>query len=977
MDTITGGAVPRSQRRLERGVCVGRYVVVGWVGEGGMGVVYKAYDPELERAVALKLLHASGDPDSSSATLRRDRLLREAKALARLSHPNVLAVFDVGTFGNDVFLATEFVEGPTLADWLKDAKPSRAAILAAMLDAGEGLAAAHRAGLVHRDFKPANAIMGKDGRVRVLDFGLARAEPIEAPSLPPLVAPPHDATSEESTGPETPHAIARISSAPRTLADISRSISSPLLRASESVEARSEHSSGSLEAVSEAPASRHSTSSPGLLDLTITQHGQILGTPRFMAPEQHLGRTADARSDQFSFCLSLYEALYGEFPFEGKGEAYAANVTRGRLRNAPAGSDVPRWIRAVLLRGLSVAQADRYPSMDELLAALRKDPAAARRRWFAVAGGAALLLGAGLAVRHVRPTEAPCRGAERKLAGVWDDARKLAVRSAFSATGAAGAEDAFTRASAALDDYSRRWVTMHTDACEATQVRGEQSAEMLDLRVQCLNEDLEELRAQVDVFAHADASAVAKAVQASRALPRIQACADAASLRAPIRPPSDEATRTRVDAVRSAIAQAKAQQRSGSYGSALSIATKAAADATSLAYRPVEAEALYVLADVQDDEGDYATSERTFRKSFAAALAGHHEVQAARALTALVAEVGLRQARFPEAHDWAAIAEAETERSTDPFVKGELARNEGRLFVREDDYESARAAIERCLSIWEPAFGTEDYVVAGPRTDLGNVFFLQGNLEAARAEYARSLAVLEKILGPNSPSLAPNLNNLGEMALGRGEYDASVAALTRAHDLWEGALGPDHPKVALTLFNLSRARRAQGEIDEAKTLAERALEIWKKALPPEHPDVALGMHGVAEALRSKHEYAEALAMEEKALAIREKVFGADGYALAESLVSIGETRLAEGLAVAAAVAPLERAIRILERRGAVSPSEIGQAKFDLARALPAGEATRAEAAAEAAREAYARAGSPLGTERTAEIDAWLAQRRRP
>ncbi len=946
VDTVTGGEVPLTRRSLERGVCVGRYVVLGLIGEGGMGVVYKAYDPELERAVALKLLHASGDPESSTATTRRERLLREAKALARLSHPNVLAVFDVGMFANDVFLATEFVEGPTLADWLKEKRP-RADVLAAMIAAGEGLAAAHRAGLVHRDFKPANTIVGKDGRVRVLDFGLARAEPVEAPEVPPPPSLPRDRPPEETTGAATPHALSRVSA---TDAD--------------------------GDAPGDSAASRvslRSGSSGGRLDLTITQFGQILGTPRFMAPEQHLGRSADARSDQFSFCLSLYEALYGEFPFEGKAEAYASNVTHGRVRSAPAGSDVPRWLRAILLRGLSVAPGDRFASMDDLLAALRRDPMAARRRWLAVAGGAALLVGAGVAIRHARPAaEAPCRGAERKLAGVWDDARKAAMHAAFTATGRPNAEDAFARTSAALDDYARGWVGMHTDACEATQVRGEQSAEMLDLRVQCLNEHLEELRAQVDVFAHADADAVVKSVQAARALPHLQTCADTVSLRAPIRPPADEATRARVEALRATIAKAKAEQRAGDYAGALVVATQAATDATALAYRPVEAEALYVLGDVQDDQGDYPTSERTFRRSFAASLAGHHEVQAARALTALVAEVGLRQARFAEGRDWATLAEAETERSTDPFVKGELARNEGRLFIRQDDYDDARVAIERCLAIWEPALGKDDYVVAGPLTDLGNVYFLQGNLDQARTEYARSLAILEKVLGPDSPSLGPNLNNLGEIALGRGEFEAAAGSLERALGLWERAFGPSHPKVALALYNLARAKRALGQVDEAQAMNERALAIWRKALPAEHPDVALGMHGVAEALRAKRDYPAALALEEGALAMREKIFGPAGYALAESLVSIGETRLAEGTAVATSVEPLTRAVHILEGRS-VNPTELAQAKLDLAQAVVVSDGARSRALASEAREAYARVGSPLAVGRVREIDAWMGR----
>jgi serine/threonine protein kinase len=160
-------------RGLERGTCVGRYVLFDPVGQGGMGVVYRAYDPELDRRIALKLLR--GDSDGSGGS-RQERLLREAQALARLQHPNVIAVYDVGTFGDDVFIAMELVEGKSLHGWLKAAPRSRDEILQAFLAAGEGLAAAHRAGLVHRDFKPDNVIVGDDGRsgrVRATERGRA------------------------------------------------------------------------------------------------------------------------------------------------------------------------------------------------------------------------------------------------------------------------------------------------------------------------------------------------------------------------------------------------------------------------------------------------------------------------------------------------------------------------------------------------------------------------------------------------------------------------------------------------------------------------------------------------------------------------------------------------------------------------------------------------------------------------------------
>jgi predicted Ser/Thr protein kinase len=303
---------------LPRGTSIGRYLVLDRVGQGGMGVVYKALDPQLGRAVALKLLKT----DATSKVLH-ERLLREAHALARLSHPNVVAVHDAGPFGDDVFVAMEFIEGRTLRQWLTESRDWRS-VLDVFLAAGEGLAAAHRAGLVHRDFKPDNVIVGADGRVRVLDFGLARATGATEPEPTP---------SPSSSG-------------------------------------------------------RHRLASP------LTRHGAIMGTPRYMAPEQHRGEAVDEAADQFSFCLSLYWALYDLYPFVGDAEKAKSNLLAGRISAPPSETNVPRWLHGVVVRGLEPQKTDRYPSMAELLAALRADPLAARRqRWrVALVSAAAMAL---------------------------------------------------------------------------------------------------------------------------------------------------------------------------------------------------------------------------------------------------------------------------------------------------------------------------------------------------------------------------------------------------------------------------------------------------------------------------------------------------------------------------------------------------------------------------------------------------------
>ena len=264
-------------------------------------------------------------------------MMREAKAMARLSHPNVVTLYEVGLSGDGrIFLAMEAVDGGTVAEWLKEEKRSWRAIVAMFCQAGEGLAAAHGAGMVHRDFKPENVLLGKDGRPRVTDFGLARAE----------------GQATEAT---------------------ERTMARPVL----------------AQAAAGSPLDPASSPAGSLPRLTLT--GAMLGTPGYMAPEQYTNETEmDARTDIFAFCATVYRALYGERPFAGETlEEVAASTLKGTIREAPKGTLVPGWIRKVLLRGLATERDARPASMQEVLAALRADPAKRRRRWLALAGAVA------------------------------------------------------------------------------------------------------------------------------------------------------------------------------------------------------------------------------------------------------------------------------------------------------------------------------------------------------------------------------------------------------------------------------------------------------------------------------------------------------------------------------------------------------------------------------------------------------------
>ena len=868
--TLAGASTvssPSAAQELGRGATVGRYLVIERLGAGGMGVVYAAYDPELDRKVAVKLLRpeAAGDPE-----LGRARLVREAQAMAKLAHPNVVAVHDVGTFGDQVFVAMEFVQGGTLTGWLAAGEHGWREVLGMFLETGRGLAAAHAAGVIHRDFKPDNVLVGADARPRVTDFGLARV----------------------GAGPEIT-APARVGA--------------------------------------------------GGLGVSLTQAGAVMGTPAYMAPEQHLGLVADARSDQFAFCVAMWQGLHGQLPFAGETLVeLTLAVTAGELAPMPRHL-APAWLRAALLRGLSTDPAARWPTIDALLVALAADPSRVRRRRVVGLAAAGLVLGLGLGGWRLQARQAAaCRASGEAVTSVWSPAARTSVRGALLATGEPFAADAWSSVAARIDAWSEAWQRAQVRACELRD-------ELSGPRLVCLGDRLRELRSLVGLLANADREVATQAVRAAANLPSIGVCDDPTWLAATVKPPEDEAVRARVEAERERLSQAAAQLQAGHYDAGQALADAALATADALGYAPLRAEARVQVGAARELQGDYAAAAASLEEAYnLAARTGHDDV-AARATIMLTRVAGKRQAQYAAGLVWSRVAAVivarlgEAEGLLGADLHGELGQV---LDVRGDlplAIEEARAA----LAIREARLGLDHPDVAASLHNLGVASLHRGLRDDAADYFTRALTIRRAVLGEEHPEVAATYNWLGNYHHSRDETGEAIALYRKALAIREKALPPEHPDIASTLSNLGLCLGKQHEPAAALELHRRALAIREKALPPEHPDVAASWSNLGDLHADLGQPAEARAHFQEALRRWERSLGPNHPALAFALLGIGNSWLAEGDA-AAAVAPIERALA-LRKAGEVDAAYLTATRFALARALwlaDPGERARARALAE-------------------------------
>ncbi|HEU0032599.1 MAG TPA: tetratricopeptide repeat protein [Kofleriaceae bacterium] len=842
---------------LARGTVVDRYVIVGTLGRGGMGVVYKAFDPELDRSIALKLVGLAGSTDDREQA--RTRLVREAKTLAQLSHPNIVAVHDVGTHGTDVFVAMELVAGSTLRAWLGERDRTPREILGVFAAAGAGLAAAHRLGIVHRDFKPENVMVGDDGRVRVVDFGLART----------------------------------LDLAPRT--------SRPNLARTDAVE--------------------------------LTRDGAVLGTPAYMAPEQDLGKDADARSDQFSFCVALYEALFHQRPFAGATYVELSDHRiSGEVRPPPNVRGVSAKVRRAVLRGLRVYPADRHPTIDALLGELGTGRWSPRTRaTIAVLGATTLAAGSWGVYQAMQPAptaEAACALAADDITGVWNAKRRADVIASFESIDVipkAEARAMALRVGELADRWAAEWSKRRATLCEHI-VRGDPdpSGRTAD-QLQCLRSRLDSLDAAISVSIHAPSELIVRRADVIvEEIPWPAGCDEVEEARTAM----TEETRLRWKPMLQDLVAARVAQAKGDLAEAERLSTQTLARARAGRDQEPIAAALLSLGQVQAAKGQFEAAIPTLREAIRIATKVRDEGEIVDAWLEIVS-IAFSDSRF------------------------------------DRDVEEALFAIE-LATLRLPADDDRRQQVA---YKVGSVRLVRGDLDGAREPLTQALALASRDPDKHRLDIAAVENSIGLYHAYRGEYAEARRHLDRAAATWQQAGATVN--LAATLGIIGELAAVQHDFTRAEPDLVRALQLLDEAGDAGRPSQPKALYQLGYVYARTNRCAEARPLFAKIRTVVTEVYGAESTLFSLAEFGDGVCALAEGKPTDA-VALLEHA-RALVIDHPAGPIQIPNIEAALARAIVAarGDRARAVALAQHAREIYAKYPG-LALDREA-LDAWLAE----
>lgn len=733
-----------AQEQHAMGDRIGRYVLLEPRGAGAMGVVYSAYDPELDRKIAIKLLRTERDAVGVPATqeLRTQRLLREARSLAKIAHPQVIPVYDVGTHEGEIFLAMELVDGPTLTQWLVHEPPRTSVEIVAMyVQAGRGLAAAHDVGIIHRDFKPDNVLVGLDGRARVTDFGLARSE-------------------------------------------LSTSING------ESPEA-----------------------------LSLTRTGALTGTPLYMAPEQFEHQPVTAKTDQFSFGVALWSALYSSHPFAIDSlSALAKSVQNGELQGTPKSLDrkVAPELKSILLRALRTKPEQRFDTMHDLLAALAPHGVAkvARRTTLvAVAAGLCAVSAIAIGQSRARAAKPLCNDGTVRIEATWSANLQRELRDNFLRISPNTAERAFSVVQQNIARFQSRWAQTYNGVCRERTERGQPFDPSSGSKERCLASQRVHLEALLSSLNPSQGESLQASLLATQALPDPTVCARSTTDAIERFMPADPTLRTRALGIERAIATLAAQRLTGHFAGvdAVAEAARLEREATALNHP--------VLATHARIEHGWSNSQSSI------ALSDFRE--------------GLRRSMALE--DWGSFVDASLGMLGEAanISAGELAAFAGTLSevglqrlgpdaVREADrlrllciagarstrdFEATMAYCNEARSRAVLLGGELDLRVAFLDDQMGSTLFWRGDYEHALTRYRASLSVREHLLG-NSAEADNARGNIAEVLVRQGRFD-------EGERLFRALLS--HEQKPFWLDGMAESLRRRGAVQESLQYSERAL----------------------------------------------------------------------------------------------------------------------------------------------------------
>ncbi len=784
--------------------------------------------------VALKVVEP-GAAGRDGGGLLAARMRRESKALAALSHPNVVAVYDVIEAMGSVGIVMELVDGVNLLQWLEARERPVEAILSVMRQAGQGLYAAHREGIVHRDFKPGNVMVGSDGRVRVLDFGLARGFTTTS--------------SGASIDGERDILLARISD---------------------------------LEAV-------------------ITHRGIVMGTPAYMAPEQMENRPLDARSDQFSYCVTLFEAIMGARPFERDS---AMEQRRAMDDGPPPLAKVSRPLREAVEGGLAVLPDERHPTMQPLLDALEQELQPPRRRgWvvgLAVVGTAAAL---GFSFRDEEPPR--CDAVKPELES-WSEARRSAIRDAFLAVDVPFASRAWVSAEADIDRYVARWSAQRQDVCGDIPVDG--------TRVACLSSVEARFDALLDIFESADEGVIENAASAMQTLPEPEKCE---------RRDPDEFADSALEALH---ARGAALAAAGRFEDSLVLAEELLEAAVAAQNPSYEATGLLLAGTNQDELGDYeAAFDRLEDAYFVALRIGAYDLAANAALRAAAA-AGTGSRRVELGRTWLRHARTQIARLDEPeMMQANALDIEGGIELLAGSFEAGLAAFEKGYELQLQIAGEDDIGTITIMNNLGLVNQRLGRFEEALALHQHAKEYFEDLGGPDHPGTTSADHAIAGCLEALGRTDEAVAVYRSLIVRWGASLGPDHPRVAMAHYNIGYAHQQAGEYEPALLAYEQAVSSLERVVEPEHINIAMAVHNLGAVLHELGRLAEAQEQLERSLAVFESRESSALY-LAINQIELAMVLHERGIEPARVTALIRASVEHLANGGAFEQRELAGIK---------------------------------------------------